>query len=190
MPLAIFQLTTSRRGRRNLQFPYFPLQVFQLTTSRRGRPKASTNLASRSAFQLTTSRRGRRFWQMPSLLLLHFNSLPHAEVDFIIKLRFRAVENFNSLPHAEVDPQFLFRNIRLLYFNSLPHAEVDPFSSPASFTLLYFNSLPHAEVDVYSIVLKLIPPIFQLTTSRRGRQRRSEPYKEYFDISTHYLTQR
>ena len=55
-------------------------------------------------------------------------------------------------------------------FNSLPHAEVDSLFSSISLLLPYFNSLPHAEVDV--LLLSIFAPsvIFQLTTSRRGRQ--------------------
>ena len=54
-------------------------------------------------FQLTTSRRGRQFAEESRPETTHFNSLPHAEVDFIVHITFPPVSYFNSLPHAEVD---------------------------------------------------------------------------------------
>ncbi len=60
-PMSLFQLTTSRRGRRLFFYFVFTLVTFQLTTSRRGRPVTDTTAPYISTFQLTTSRRGRRF---------------------------------------------------------------------------------------------------------------------------------
>ena len=55
-----FQLTTSRRGRRQkCRRVHSKIQKFQLTTSRRGRPGTSPSSANSLLFQLTTSRRGR-----------------------------------------------------------------------------------------------------------------------------------
>ncbi len=55
----VFQLTTSRKGRRFcVSFESFP-SIFQLTTSRRGRPVRWCSGQSFIFFQLTTSRRGR-----------------------------------------------------------------------------------------------------------------------------------
>ena len=55
----------------------------------------------------------------------YFNSLPHAEVDWLRPWKCRNTQNFNSLPHAEVDRRVHSESRRQFYFNSLPHAEVD-----------------------------------------------------------------
>ena len=57
-----------------------------------------------------------------------------------------------------------------LSFNSRPHAEVDLFSFSLSPFYISFNSRPHAEVDFLCFSFDSFPSIFQLTTSRRGRQ--------------------
>ncbi len=78
----MFQLTTSRRGRRGtLFYPVFS-QLFQLTTSRRGRPMQHSQSSGTAMFQLTTSRRGRQFFLfLISREHMGFNSRPHEEVD-------------------------------------------------------------------------------------------------------------
>ena len=60
LPDYVFQLTTSRRGRRLPKTKSVILRRFQLTTSRRGRHVIFWVLWGLSKFQLTTSRRGRR----------------------------------------------------------------------------------------------------------------------------------
>ena len=97
-------------------------------------------------FQLTTSRRGRRILTHRAQRHTYFNSLPHAEVDMTPTAFWNAVENFNSLPHAEVDNSAVFP--------------------------------------------KTTHWIFQLTTSRRGRQDALLDEFIEVNISTHYLTQR
>ena len=60
---------------------FAPSVIFQLTTSRRGRRARNITSQQEYIFQLTTSRRGRpRLWQL-WYCCTHFNSLPHAEVD-------------------------------------------------------------------------------------------------------------
>ena len=77
-------------------------------------------------FQLTTSRRGRLKEAQFRCSYIHFNSLPHAEVDPILAFLFQPVIYFNSLPHAEVDTTLaVSKSFQEKYFNSLPHAEVD-----------------------------------------------------------------
>ena len=56
------------------------------------------------------------------------------------------------------------------YFNSLPHAEVDRLENCCFPRNQNFNSLPHAEVDRVLSADKAVYVLFQLTTSRRGRQ--------------------
>ena len=57
-------------------------KIFQLTTSRRGRRQEARKKWLRDTFQLTTSRRGRRS-SAPTVERgwVHFNSRPHEEVD-------------------------------------------------------------------------------------------------------------
>ena len=81
--------------------------VFQLTTSRRGRRlNAPVHNLPVSTFQLTTSRRGRRIRLGYSFSLSYFNSLPHAEVDQKLQMLQQRWKYFNSLPHAEVDAEY------------------------------------------------------------------------------------
>ena len=74
--------------------------------------------------------------------------LPVSEdLAFLIWLFFILLLIFNSRPHAEVDPDSYWTIDRNTSFNSRPHAEVDPKSSAADETSDPFNSRPHAEVD-------------------------------------------
>ena len=58
------------------------IPVFQLTTSRRGRRLLSLSDSCILAFQLTTSRRGRLLWLLSARMrTFRFNSRPHEEVD-------------------------------------------------------------------------------------------------------------
>ena len=104
-----FQLTTSRRGRRNRNhcdhdqgnFNSRPheevdtvsiglvavLLIFQLTTSRRGRQLLQIEQTVFMAFQLTTSRRGRLVLPLDNRSThQYFNSRPHEEVDEVTLL--------------------------------------------------------------------------------------------------------
>ena len=99
--------------------------LFQLTTSRRGRRQMKNSIELGIDFQLTTSRRGRPNADCLLPPLFTFNSRPHAEVDFQARIDAEDRKSFNSRPHAEVDNLFSLLVIRLLSFNSRPHAEVD-----------------------------------------------------------------
>ena len=78
-----------------------------------------------------------------------------------------------------------------VYFNSRPHEEVDDGYEPYTQTIDgNFNSRPHEEVDRPSRSAKHHNPIFQLTTSRRGRRYTQPVVAIYDDISTHDLTKR
>ena len=164
---AIFQLTTSRRGRPQK----FPLKTtkdisthdltkrstrdmcaieifpsFQLTTSRRGR-RMKPMLGSYSiTFQLTTSRRGRHYRRSQS----------HIQLAFQLTTSRRGRRNRNHCDHDQGN----------------------------------FNSRPHEEVDTVSIGLVAVLLIFQLTTSRRGRQLLQIEQTVFHGISTHDLTKR
>ena len=78
--------------------------VFQLTTSRRGRRCSATiAILHISMFQLTTSRRGRLLVANWVECHKRFNSRPHEEVDCYTNMQELEQERFNSRPHEEVD---------------------------------------------------------------------------------------
>ena len=78
----VFQLTTSRGGRRGCRRFFRSRITFQLTTSRGGRRIPITLYPAISVFQLTTSRRGRPLQlHLLHIDLIYFNSRPHEEVD-------------------------------------------------------------------------------------------------------------
>ncbi len=141
-----------------------------------------------------------------------FNSRPHAEVDLSDGAPGKVLFSFNSRPHAEVDQNESSYEIPGKSFNSRPHAEVDRPGSPAFCTALLsthdltqrsttsttvkatharaFNSRPHAEVDILSLYRLEDWTVFQLTTSRRGRQQAGNRHGVCQILSTHDLTQR
>ncbi len=105
----------------------------------------------------------------------------------------RDVVNPNISTHDLTKRSTLFRlcsGFLLGYFNSRPHEEVDPFPKYMKTSTRNFNSRPHEEVDKGSVCFTYDDIIFQLTTSRRGRQDRQEEGKVKVDISTHDLTKR
>ena len=106
--------------------PHRTLKNIQLTTSHRGRLPCGIVVTLSSKFQLTTSHRGRLHRCYVCLQWgWHFNSLPHTEVDRILRSWRRYENYFNSLPHTEVDSCRFMRLLNHVYFNSLPHTEVD-----------------------------------------------------------------
>ena len=164
----VFQLTTSRRGRR-LKFGLLSQKVkFQLTTSRRGRQHHSESLVSGWKFQLTTSRRGRRRGAL---------YLKRHRVIFQLTTSRRG-RHYGQLGRAQQSN-----------FNSLPHAEVDWRTSTAQSITEVFQLTTSRRGRPDEQIRPLTDKVFQLTTSRRGR-----PLQKYnsltHHISTHYLTQR
>ena len=101
---------------------------------------------------------------------MYFNSRPHEEVDCLPFSGQLPDHHFNSRPHEEVDEQQLLTSSCAEYFNSRPHEEVDIHTLSDMPSLHYFNSRPHEEVDLGPPVKAEQPFIFQLTTSRGGRQ--------------------
>ena len=92
---------------------------------------------------------------------------------------------FNSLPHAEVDGLLRTAQAIQKHFNSLPHAEVDECSPGRYHRNLLFQLTTSRRGRLKSGKHTIIHGIFQLTTSRRGEQN-----SQSHSISTHYLTQR
>ena len=100
--------------------------VFQLTTSRGGRRIPITLYPAISVFQLTTSRRSRRVmhfsWSLPKLISTH--DLTKRSTGSVGK-QCPVRSYFNSRPHEEVDQYIWSQRCDLGYFNSRPHEEVD-----------------------------------------------------------------
>ena len=186
--------------------------LFQLTTSRRGRRRSEKEVELREHFnslphaevdQIIEDSANYQFISTHYLtqrqthgirkvcdLCRYFNSLPHAEVDNPIALlnpfctnisthyltqrqtgsgQFLDSDRFIST-HYLTQRQTLSQegwNNYVSYFNSLPHAEVDRCPTFSFSRSVHFNSLPHAEVDCCAA---FCDPLCR--------------------ISTHYLTQR
>ena len=148
MPLS---LSTHDLTQRSTKYHNLPVinELFQLTTSRRGRPQPVntmlylTFLSTHDLTQRSTTSRGH----------IQPNSEP-----------------FNSRPHAEVDKRIcrhwngILLSTHDLTQRSTTHG-IREKKDPSS-----FNSRPHAEVDLDASGYVCSFVVFQLTTSRRGRQ--------------------
>ena len=121
-------------------------------------------------FQLTTSRRGRRRGGHPVRTSGGFNSRPHEEVDMCTSALRAACRCFNSRPHEEVDqgdgPD---RKQIIVSTHDLTKRSTERQRTQAS-EKQRFNSRPHEEVDSFFQWMQAEEIMFQLTTSRRGRQ--------------------
>ena len=147
---AIFQLTTSRRGRPPPQHYY--IKKYWISThdlTKRSTQSSLTSLTNPTTFQLTTSRRGRLLTDAPYRKVRYFNSRPHEEVDWYAwSISLQSVISTHDLTKRSTSPTNSDScNIR--HFNSRPHEEVDP----RRYVFLacappYFNSRPHEEVDL------------------------------------------
>ena len=148
--------------------PHRTLKNIQLTTSHRGRLPCGIVVTLSSKFQLTTSHRGRLHRCYVCLQWgWHFNSLPHTEVDRILRSWRRYENYFNSLPHTEVDGICSLLHRCRIQFQLTTSHRGRPFVVQNVVTFRHFNSLPHTEVDTTGFISR-----------------------DQFRISTHYLTQR
>ena len=114
----IFQLTTSRRGRRLWTSETTRWRYFNSLPHAEVDGCGSARCGRLQVFQLTTSRRGRPVSLPERRQQKHFNSLPHAEVDDLVSPGSGFGMNFNSLPHAEVDSN-LSQNLWTLTIDSI-----------------------------------------------------------------------
>ena len=105
---------------------FFPENVFQLTTSRGGRRNRDSLRDMRSLISThDLTRRSTRNRTEFTTRSRNFNSRPHEEVDSKRQRRKKSVRNFNSRPHEEVDLQRWSKGSYYGHFNSRPHEEVD-----------------------------------------------------------------
>ncbi len=144
----IFQLTTSRRGRR--LGPHLPAapDCFQLTTSRRGRHVDSQNGCMQRALSThdLTQRSTQRLLQSLIDENLSTHDLTQRSTSGVISAVQRQ-KSFNSRPHAEVD--------------------LGRIQSPKA--LLHFQLTTSRRGRRRKDIMITFDYIFQLTTSRRGR---------------------
>ena len=187
-----FQLTTSRRGRLFSLFVKWPsaivsthdltkrstfctssrlkLSMFQLTTSRRGRLLISHSRVYLLLSQLTTSRRGRHRFFKNVLLFFSFNSRPHEEVDyhgFFICLNNRNVSTHDLTKRSTYHQKITFV---VLFVSTHDLTKRSTRFSCASLNkgLVSTHDLTKRSTAGHAVVALKV--MFQLTTSRRGRQ--------------------
>ena len=145
----VFQLTTSRRGRRTHGKNGIRRIVFQLTTSRRGRQRVTEELAALHNFQLTTSRRGR---------LLKLNNKYYRETLSTHDLTQRSTESSkrsvsfcilstHDLTQRSTSPDPADSMAPDLSTHDLTQRSTESSKRSLSFCKT-FNSRPHAEVDL------------------------------------------
>ena len=115
------------------------------------------------------TKRSTLFFHALYCIIMYFNSRPHEEVDDVARSMEYPGDYFNSRPHEEVDHRSDSEISNRKNFNSRPHEEVDSRKINGGLTWQNFNSRPHEEVDMEWQTSNILPPIFQLTTSRRGR---------------------
>ncbi len=150
--------------------------VFQLTTSRRGRRIRLGYSFSLSYFNSLPHAEVDQKLQMLQQRWKYFNSLPHAEVDAEYDVISSGASKFQLTTSRRGRPECGIRIFyQYSYFNSLPHAEVDgggfggnggngtfqlttsrrgrPYILHFRKRHRYFNSLPHAEVDISMLQL-------------------------------------
>ena len=97
--------------------------IFQLTTSRRGRREKNTAMTEWNPFQLTTSRGDRlEPTSLPLAMCDHFNSRPHEEIDKDLRV---ALWHLVISTHEEIDSPELDGSVWTTHFNSRPRKEVD-----------------------------------------------------------------
>ena len=101
----------------------FNISTHDLTRRSTTEPPAGTAFVS--VFQLTTSRGGRPFAVCFLLRLVHFNSRPHEEVDYVEVQPYK-IDNISThdlTRRSTMLPVLIMA--REGYFNSRPHEEVD-----------------------------------------------------------------
>ncbi len=165
-----FQLTTSRRGRRDNVVSEF----YRCCFSTHDLTQRSTKLHGIyysppffSTHDLTQRSTGVSSHQ--PFILSFFNSRPHAEVDRMGHIQYGTMILFNSRPHAEVDQNRINLWTQLAIFNSRPHAEVDKGMTDINpmWRIFQLTTSRRGRPDGACFVTIMV--IFQLTTSRRGR---------------------
>ena len=199
-PMSLFQLTTSRRGRRLFFYFVFTLVTFQLTTSRRGRPVTDTTAPYISTFQLTTSRRGRRFRALRNAF--HFcisthdltkrsTCAPRTAASFSA-FQLTTSRRGRRIVDGEIQIFVGFqlttsRRGRPIYTRTDKHVHLTKIVPCRSFC--YFNSRPHEEVDQ-----KWLRQAHRSSISTHDLTKRSTRKRMFrrikFIISTHDLTKR
>ena len=147
--------------------------MFQLTTSRRGR--RSVPSAGRQQLRFNS----RPHEEVDALLFsysgcfLRFNSRPHEEVDEDLKSIKPDLQMFQltTSRRGRHTPGRSFFS-PTTSFNSRPHEEVDMMDKSTEKALLVFQLTTSRRGRLISLDSDVISMAFQLTTSRRGRHRK------------------
>ena len=90
--------------------------IFQLTTSRRGRRMQCSRMRLRLSFNSRPHAEVDIYIVGRLMLFSSFNSRPHAEVDVWCRISYWSQYPFNSRPHAEVDLQTGVDTLRQRFF--------------------------------------------------------------------------
>ena len=231
----LFQLTTSRRGRRWCRLPllflrdisthdltkrstgiteeklqkdrYFNSRPHEEVDSKLSRAQAlevvisTHDLTKRSTdflvfssclivFQLTTSRRGRRRERFCLRSCLYFNSRPHEEVDMVAATLPIWKNHFNSRPHEEVDWVWGYsRGGTGISTHDLTKRST-PIRHPVPKRVVFQLTTSRRGRQQFLLKDMISNPVFQLTTSRRGRQqflRKKFSFQNHFLCSLHII---
>ena len=167
-------------------FQYNGTELFQLTSSRRGWPDGMLIGGSGSIFQLTSSRRGWRECTFPYSIL--------EQISTHILTKRMTVRVVISLFVFHISTHILTKRMTLslyktldwnIHFNSHPHEEDDNCNLRLCFCSFYFNSHPHEEDDHMEHFLIETMRLFQLTSSRRGWQRKIHVFQRGFYFNSH-----
>ena len=147
LPLCVFQLTTSRRGRRYS----ICTAAYRMDLSTHDLTQRSTSIegsfSADTSFQLTTSRRGRQ----SDCTIDHCHHLSTHDLtqrsteSEICSYACRNLSTHDLTQRSTYCFSVLLKPHRS--FNSRPHAEVDRTASRFRKDFTPFNSRPHAEVD-------------------------------------------
>ena len=199
---ALFQLTTSRRGRLFTRYqkrkavpfnsrPHAEVDsvggrvgartcTFQLTTSRRGRLFLPVTVSVNLFFQLTTSRRGRPVVRNGIDTYATFQLTTSRRGRRVCYLLLGKVMNFQLTTSRRGRLEADDRDTLETTFNSRPHAEVDGRRQGCTPGYGSFNSRPHAEVDInISHILCKISILFLIFFTKTTLNK-AQKYEYYF----------
>ena len=121
--------------------------MFQLTTSRRGRRFPCYIIGVWGKFQLTTSRRGRLTTWIHSWHLDCFNSRPHEEVDVSFAGYRSAASGVSTHDLTKRSTLSMRQSVMRLTFQLTTSRRGRLLHRPYRQLLTRFNSRPHEEVD-------------------------------------------
>ena len=146
------------------------MSVFQLTTSRGGRRPGNRQRAPHTYFNSQPHEEvDQNHCNRKMECNISTHDLTRRSTGFLTQIS-KNVLNFNSRPHEEVDGRYGSQKQEPIHFNSRPHEEVDAGSPPSCHRTSLFQlttSRGGRHSDVITPIKIVI--VFQLTTSQGGR---------------------